>query len=149
MRFNNSHKHTIISLVTHATLSFRFNSLNRHHHQSQSNLCAHNYPHRENLYHHNSFDELSWQRMNRHSYHSKNCMEYQWPKVIPKSPSSHSVNSNRFNRHPMMYDKSPKRHRIIEEFDLERIERERRKSHTSLFEDFHQNDSTMNFGTAV
>lgn len=89
--------------------------------------------------------------MNRYSYHSKNCMEAaacQWPKVIPKSPSSHSVNSNRFNRHPaMMYDKSPKRHRIIEEFDLEKIERERRKSHTSLFEE--KNDSTMNFGTAV
>lgn len=34
---------------------------------------------------------------------------------------------------------------MIEEFDLERIERERRKSHTNLFE--KQNE--LNYGTAV
>lgn len=58
------------------------------------------------------------------------------------------MNSYRLKRHPS-YDESPRQHKIIEEFDLERIERERRKSHTDLFEKQHRSDLNLNFGTAV
>ncbi|CAO1388965.1 unnamed protein product [Diamesa tonsa] len=65
--------------------------------------------------------------------------EYQWPKVIPKSPSSFSAQSFRLNRQPQMrqqpHNFAPARpnYNVIDEFDLDKIEYERRKSHTNLF----------------
>jgi hypothetical protein len=76
--------------------------------------------------------------------------EYQWPKIIPKSPSSFSMNSFRINRQSL-HDGSSNCN-PIEEFDLDKIEHERRKSHTSLFKEGHaadESDSKKDFGTAV
>lgn len=119
------------------------------------------YPNINNMYHqqppqyiHNSFDELSSNKLNSNFCYpptSRNYFdatqtpqppqqqEYQWPKVIPKSPSSFSAQSFRLNRQPQMrqqpHNFAPARpnYDVIDEFDLDKIEYERRKSHTNLF----------------
>lgn len=73
--------------------------------------------------------------------------EYQWPKFIPKSPSSYSVNSLRSNRRAT-FDESIN-YNPVEGFDLDKIENERRKSHTNLFKECRQKDLKKEFGTAV
>lgn len=104
--------------------------------------------------HHSSFDELSSAKMNRNlcnptvhvnfADQQKAQPEYQWPKVIPKSPSSFSMNSFRLHRQPT-FNKCPN-YNQIDEFDLDRIESERRKSHTTLFK---EKVKGTDFGTAV
>lgn len=42
-----------------------------------------------------------------------------------------------------------KNYNPIEGFDLDKIENERRKSHTNLFKECRQNDFKKEFGTAV
>jgi hypothetical protein len=116
------------------------NRLQNRHHHSQYNLCSRSF---------NSVDELSSQNSYRQQQQRQQSFDdhHHWPKFIPKSPSSCSMNSYRFNRnHNLSFDGSPRRYKMIEEFDLEKIERERRKSHTSLFEN---GDVSMNYGTAV
>lgn len=104
--------------------------------------------------HHSSFDELSSSKLNRNLYNptvqvnfvdqQKPQLEYQWPKVIPKSPSSFSMNSFRLHRQPP-FNKCPN-YNPIDEFDLDKIEYERRKSHTTLFK---EKGKVTDFGTAV
>lgn len=103
------------------------------------------------MFHYKSFDELSSQKTCKNHFCEKSAHfhnhQNQWPKTI--SPSSYSANSFNFNRHSL-YDESSGRQKMIEEFDLESIEKERRKSHTNLFENHHhQNDLNLNYGTAV
>lgn len=104
------------------------------------------------FHHHSSFDELSSSKLNRNPCYpigqvnfaepqQPQQQEYQWPKVIPKSPSSFSMNSFRLHRQPPFNKNST--YNPIDEFDLDKIEYERRKSHTTLFKE--KND----FGTAV
>lgn len=125
---------------------FHFYSTTTRPHHSQNNLCSNNFYHTlensRHYHHHRSVDELSCR-----NYYCVQKQEH-WPKSISKSPSSYSMNSNRFNRH-LSYNESPRRQKMIEEFDLERIEKERRKSHTNLFEKCHRNDLNLNYGTAV
>lgn len=136
---------------------FRLNPLSHNH--SQHNL--HSHYHHPNSFHHNSFDELSTLKLNRNLYYPQflemaprhqqqqhqQQHEYQWPKVIPKSPSSFSMNSFRMKRQSQ-FDRSSNCN-PIEEFDLDKIEHERRKSHTNLFNEGRQNDLKKDFGTAV
>lgn len=106
------------------------------------------------VYHHSSFDELSSAKSNRNLYYpngninfvvpTKSQLEYQWPKVIPKSPSSFSVNSFRLQRQPP-FNKCPN-YNPIDEFDLDKIEHDFRRSHTTLF---NENVKKTDFGTAV
>lgn len=106
--------------------------------------------------HHSSFDELSSTKMNHRNLYNptvqvnfvdqpKNQIEYQWPKTIPKSPSSFSMNSFRLHRQPPSFNKCPN-YNQIDEFDLDKIEYERRKSHTTLFK---EKVKGTDFGTAV
>lgn len=98
-------------------------------------------------FHHSSFDELSSSKSKRSKVNfveAPKVQEYQWPKVIPKSPSSFSMNSFRLHRQPA-FVKCPT-YNPIDEFDLDKIEYERRKSHTTLFK---ENIKTTDFGTAV
>lgn len=100
------------------------------------------------VYHHSSFDELSSSKLNRqvNFVEPPKVQEYQWPKVIPKSPSSFSMNSFRLQRQPAFAAKCPNYPTAIDEFDLDKIEYERRKSHTTLFK---ENVKDTDFGTAV
>lgn len=144
-------------------------------------------------YFHSSFDELNSSKLNNNFYFPPPTInyfdasktpqptqqqlsqqqEYQWPKVIPKSPSSFSAHSFRLNRQPQMrqqpYNFAPPRsnYNVIDEFDLDKIEYERRKSHTNLFDssiednveikatlkvpvnDYVKKQSIIDFGTAV
>ena len=132
-------------------------------------------------YIHNSFDELSSTKLNSNFYYpppARNYFidssqtpqppqqqEYQWPKVIPKSPSSFSAHSFRLNRQPQMrqqpHNFAPvcSNYNVIDEFDLDKIEYERRKSHTNLFDrsiddnvevkDQIKKKSIIDYGTAV
>lgn len=110
------------------------------------------------VYHHSSFDELSRTKPNR-NMHCPNVnvnfvdpplktqpeqQQYQWPKVIPKSPSSFSMNSFRLQRQPP-FSKCPN-HKPIDEFDLDKIEHDCRKSNTTLF---NESVRSTDFGTAV
>ncbi|CAO1387021.1 unnamed protein product [Diamesa serratosioi] len=144
-------------------------------------------------YIHNSFDELNSSKLNNSFYfppatrnyfdvsqspqppsqQQPQQLEYQWPKVIPKSPSSFSAHSFRLNRQPQMrqqpHNFAPTclNYNVIDEFDLDKIEYERRKSHTNLFDssvkenveikgtlkvpvnDYVKKKSIIDFGTAV
>jgi hypothetical protein len=97
-------------------------------------------------FHHScSFDELS----NQSKFNNNNNL--QWPKVIPKSPSTYSVNSLRHNHHYSHHSDIPSppppptssygNNNNIVEFDLEKIEKEFRRSHSNLL--------NRDFGTAV
>lgn len=103
-----------------------------------------------------SFDELSSSKLNRNHYLQQIPLQtnnHQWPKVIPKSPSSYSVNSLRLNHNHHSHHQQqsdipsppPPPHSFgnknIVEFDLEKIEKEFRKSHSNLL--------NRDFGTAV
>lgn len=101
--------------------------------------------------HASSYDELS-SKSNRNSCHGSGnhvnfadpiAKEYQWPKVIPKSPSSFSMNSFRLQRQPPAFNGSGKcqNHNWLDD-----LEYERRKSHASLFKETEKN---TDFGTAV
>jgi hypothetical protein len=134
--------------------------LHSHYHHQPAGYAYH---------HHNSCDELSSSKLYRNPSSSSSFypnftdaqtqrqqqqqqqqqqLEYQWPKVIPKSPSSYSMNSFRINRQSL-YDRSSA-YNPIEEFDLDKIEREKRKSHTNLFKEGRGPDELKKeFGTAV
>jgi len=132
----------------------------RPNHNSNLNSAYHSRP--IGFGHHNSCDELSsTTKSNRNFYYhqptaaatkvnfadppqhqqSQPQADYHWPKVIPKSPSSFSMNSFRINRQPLppslfsSNNKSNSNYNPIESFDLDRIESECRKSHTSLFDE--------------
>ena len=99
-------------------------------------------------FHHNSCDELSSHKHQKAcghvvSFHepSKASQEYQWPKVIPKSPSSFSMNSFRLQRHPPTFDGKCQNHNWLDD-----IESERRRSQASLFK---ETVNKTDFGTAV
>jgi hypothetical protein len=142
----------------------RLNPLSHHNH-SHHNLHSH-YHHQPAGYafqHHNSCDELLASKLYRNSSvypengssnqrQQQQQQDYQWPKIIPKSPSSYSMNSFRINRQSP-YDRSPNPYNPIEGFDLDRIEHERRKSHTNLFKEGRQqqqqDELKKEFGTAV
>lgn len=126
-------------------------------HQSQNILCSGYYHTLENPNHFKSADELFNPHLLVHPFKSpqlsnqtvqKSCRNY-YCENSRTLPSICSMNSYRLKRHPVNDEISPKQHKIIEEFDLERIERERRKSHTDLFEKHHLSDLNLNFGTAV
>jgi hypothetical protein len=71
--------------------------------------------------------------------------QYQWPKVIPKSPSSFSISSFRLHRQPPFSNgKCSQNHNQIDEFDLEKIESSFR--HSTLLK---ENVNNTDFGTAV
>lgn len=90
--------------------------------------------------------------------------EYQWPKFIPKSPSSFSTHSFRNNRQHLQPQQesrlqipsiniSKNNYSNIDEFDLDKIEYEiRRKSLTNLFDGSMKDEDERNtelYGTAV
>jgi hypothetical protein len=141
---------THVLLIFHLYLFFSSNRVDHKH--SHYNLHSHYHP-SGYAFHHNSFDELSTLKMNRNLCQQESSVrqhEYQWPKVIPKSPSSFSMNSIRMNCQSP-FDRSSN-YNPIEGFDLEKIEHERRKSHTSLFNESCQKENTRKiaeFGTAV
>lgn len=105
--------------------------------------------------HHSSCDELSSNRSTRNSYNTSErhvnflepfndtpaAYQYQWPKVIPKSPSSFSMNSFRLqHQHPSLNNKC-QNHNWLDD-----LEYERRKSNASLLK---ENVKSTDFGTAV
>lgn len=57
------------------------------------------------------------------------------------------MNSFRVNRLAAFDDNTS--YNPIDEFDLDKIENERRKSHTNLFKETRQIDGKKEFGTAV
>lgn len=103
--------------------------------------------------HHKSFDELTSINTTRNQLESS----YHWPKVIPKSPSAYSTRSLRLVPPPVSFD--TKNYSVIDEFDLDKIEYERRKSHSNLFNNTAkdslaengepQNNRQKDYGTAV
>lgn len=107
------------------------------------------------VYHHSSFDELSSAKSNRNFrqpnrninfvHPERAQQEYKWPKVIPKSPSSFSMNSFRLQREPP-FTSQCSNHNPIDEFDLDKIEHDCRKSNTTLFK---EKAKSKDFGTAV
>lgn len=144
-----SHRTNQISKSIIVSLSHRSDSFahKRCSNQYPNNFC----PPIGFVYHHSSFDELSAAKSNRNFYYPNGNgnfvepqqvqPEYQWPKVIPKSPSSFSMNSFRLQRQPP-FSKCPN-YNPIDEFDLDKIEHDCRKSNTTLFKE------STSFGTAV
>lgn len=154
-----------VSLLLLLHSFFRFNPLSHNHSHHNLHSHYHHQPTGYTFHHHNSCDELLASKLYRNSTVYPNFTEsqttarqqqqhqpgYQWPKVIPKSPSSYSMNSFRINRQSA-YDRSST-YNPIEEFDLDKIEHERRKSHTNLFKEGRQqqqqDELKKEFGTAV
>lgn len=108
-------------------------------------------------FHHScSFDELSTAKSNRNYYFpsSNDIMaqhHHQWPKVISKSPSIYSL-QHRGHQHEQSSEGIPSpppppsvssysNNKNIEEFDLEKLEKDFRRSHSNLL--------NRDFGTAV
>lgn len=102
-------------------------------------------------FHHScSFDELSTAKSNRNYYFpsSNDIMmsqhhRQQWPKVIPKSPSIYSLPRNIPSPPPppaaaSLYNNT---NNNIEEFDLEKLAKDFRRSHSNLLD--------RDYGTAV
>lgn len=129
----------------------------------RSDTFAYNQPDNNNLFpppplgfafqHSSSFDELSSAKSNRDFFHPNGNINinvehqkapYQWPKVIPKSPSSFSMNSFRLQRQPPPFSKCPQNYNQIDEFDLDKIENDFRQSHSTLLK-----ENVTDFGTAV
>lgn len=111
-------------------------------------------PHGFAFHHGGSFDELSSTKFNRFPRPNEGisfveppkAQQYQWPKVIPKSPSSFSMNSFRLQRQPPFNGKCPQNYNPIDEFDLDKIESSFRQSHSTLLK---ENVNRTDFGTAV
>jgi hypothetical protein len=114
------------------------------------------------FHHSSSFDELSSAKLNRDCHYpngnvnfvepQKTQQQYHWPKVIPKSPSSFSMNSFRLHRQPVfnVNSKCPQNYNPIDEFDLDSIEKSFRASQsTLLLNKAKENVNSTDFGTAV
>lgn len=105
----------------------------------------------------------SLQQQQQQQRKASNNLSIQWPTAIPTSPSSFSVKSaflyNNSNNGSFDYKTIPKftrgyafddrRSDIFESFDLDEIEKERRKSHASLLGIGNGNSITSNTDTSI